>query len=91
MDIVERLRTSKLGPTVTMLEAADEIERLRAIADTDTPELLEQQAEIERLRAALKPFAMCAAGMILNPEPQDWRRAKEVLGMVPAESHGQEE
>lgn len=43
------------------------------------------QAEIERLQAALKPFAMCAGGMILNPSPDDWQRAKEVMGMVPAD------
>ena len=36
--------------------------------------------EIERLRAALKPFADCKRGLILNPSVEDWCRARDALG-----------
>ena len=36
-------------------------------------------AEIERLRAALKPFADCKRGLILNPSVEDWCRARDAL------------
>lgn len=50
-----------------------------ALSSTRAP-LLERAAdEIERLRAALKPFADCKAGLILNPAPQDWQRAHDIL------------
>ena len=59
----------------------DIVERLRK---RNTPfgsvELFDAAAaEIERLRAALKPFADCKRGLILNPSVEDWCRARDAL------------
>ena len=46
----------------------------------DEAELLINASErIKILEEALEPFAKCARGEILNPTPDDWKRAKDTL------------
>ena len=64
-----------------------EIERLQAHKRAQAEDIMtlgqqigKLEAEIERLRAALKPFADCKRGLILNPSVEDWCRARDALG-----------